>query len=130
MQDQRASVVRDVLKFHGVNYFTQKIERNIVEDVLIVPEWHMLRHACVGACTIEYSFFLPMHHDANNGHQHCFSVRAGRMSLTVASPNACCHRFQTVGTHLQRLTSTWHGPATNVKYEELCTMSLENSIVM
>jgi hypothetical protein len=91
VQDQRASVVRDALNFHGVNYFTKKIEHNIVEDVLIVPEWHILRHACVGACTIDYSFFLPMHHDANNGHQHCFSVRAGRMSLTVASSNACCH---------------------------------------
>jgi hypothetical protein len=97
VQDQRASVVRDVLKFHGVNYFTKKkrkkkkIERNIVEDVLIVPEWHILRHACVGACTIDYSFFLPMHRDANNGHQHCFRVRAGRMNLTVASSNACCH---------------------------------------
>ena len=57
MQDQRASVVRDALNFHGVNYFTKKIEHNIVEDVLIVPEWQILRHACVGACTIDYSFF-------------------------------------------------------------------------
>ena len=91
MQDQRASVVHDVLKFHGANYFTNKIERNIVEDAHIVPEWHMLKHACVGTCTIDYSFFLPMHRDANNGHQHCFSVRTGRTSLTVASSNVCCH---------------------------------------
>ena len=66
-------------------------------------------HGC-SACTrtIHYSFFLPMHHDANSGHHHHYSVRAGRLSLIMASSNACCHLLQMVGTHQQRLTSTWH----------------------
>ena len=41
----------------------------------------------------------------------CYSgacVRAGRLSLIMASSNACCHLLQMVGTHLQRLTCTWH----------------------
>jgi len=117
--DHRQQVTLSLLK---PSHYRRAQQRRGCAHRATVAHGQTCMHGC-SACTrtIHYSFFLPMHHDAKSGHHD--SVRAGRLSLNMASSNACCHLLQMVGTHLQRLTSTWHCVATILKCEELRTRS-------